>query len=264
MPLFQRYLGIDYSGAKTADCGLPGLRVYDAAPGAVPMEVPPPPGRSRHWTRRGLAHWLVGELADGPPSLVGIDHAFSFPRRYFEVHGLAGRWPKFLEDFHRHWPTDEAGVTVDAVRRGVTGRGALRRGESRWRRPVDVLAGAKSPFHFGVPGSVASSTHAGLPWLLFLRKQLGRSIHFWPFDGWDPPPRRSAIAEVYPALWNKLWPQGERTGDQHDAYCAARWMAEADRIGLLPKVFTPAKGAAHLSARWEGWILGLCPSAGCS
>jgi len=57
-------------------------------------------------------------------------------------------------------------------------------------------------FHFDVPGSVAKSTHAGLPWLRFIRQRLGPRVHFWPFDGWDIPPGRSAIAEVYPALWS--------------------------------------------------------------
>jgi hypothetical protein len=31
VPRFERYLSIDYSGAKTADASLTGLRVYEAA-----------------------------------------------------------------------------------------------------------------------------------------------------------------------------------------------------------------------------------------
>jgi hypothetical protein len=41
-----------------------------------------------------------------PPTLVGIDHGFSFPLRYFEAHGLKPDWSAFLDDFQRHWPTD--------------------------------------------------------------------------------------------------------------------------------------------------------------
>jgi hypothetical protein len=33
------------------------------------------------------------------PTLVGIDHGFSLPLRYFEVHGLLPDWPTFLDDF---------------------------------------------------------------------------------------------------------------------------------------------------------------------
>src|SRR5664279_5269176 len=83
--------------------------------------------------------------------------------------------------------------------------------------------GAKSVFHFDVRGSVAKSTHAGIPWLCFIRKRLGSRVHFWPFDGWDIPVGSSAIAEVYPALWSRSFASNGRTGDQHDAFSIAAW-----------------------------------------
>ena len=55
-------------------------------------------------------------------------------------------------------------------------------------------------FHFDVQGSVAKSTHAGIPWLLFIRQRPGECVHFWPLDGWDIPAGRSAVTEVYPAV----------------------------------------------------------------
>ena len=42
MPTFGRYIGIDYSGARTPTASLKGLRVYLAEGDAVPFEVPPP------------------------------------------------------------------------------------------------------------------------------------------------------------------------------------------------------------------------------
>jgi hypothetical protein len=45
-------------------------------------------------------------------------------------------------------------------------------------------------FHFDVQGSVAKSTHAGIPWLRFIRRRLGARVHFWHFDGWDIPAGR--------------------------------------------------------------------------
>ena len=45
-PSFRRYIGIDYSGAKTPDDSLKGLRVYEASRESLPVEVEPPP-RSR-------------------------------------------------------------------------------------------------------------------------------------------------------------------------------------------------------------------------
>jgi hypothetical protein len=42
MPQFERYIGIDYSGAETPTSSLPGLRVYAADWLIAPKEVPPP------------------------------------------------------------------------------------------------------------------------------------------------------------------------------------------------------------------------------
>ena len=43
---FDRYVGIDYSGAQTPVSSLKGLRVFMAASGAVPSEVHPPPSHA--------------------------------------------------------------------------------------------------------------------------------------------------------------------------------------------------------------------------
>lgn len=259
MPAFDRYIGIDYSGAETPTSGLKGLRVYEADPGAAPREVRPPPSPKRHWTRRGLAAWLAQELASGSRALVGIDHGFSFPLRYFETHHLPPDWPDFLVDFHRHWPTDEDHTYVDFIRHGVCGAGAARAGQARWLRLCERRAGgAKSVFHFDVPGSVAKSTHAGLPWLLDLRRRLGGRLHFWPFDGWGAPEGMSLIAEVYPALWNKDHPREGRTPDQHDAWSVASWFRDTDAAGGLEGALAaPRDAAPRRIGAVEGWILGV-------
>jgi hypothetical protein len=188
MLAFTRYIGIDYSGAETPSASLKGLRVYLAEGETPPVEVPLPPSPRKYWTRRGIAKWLVERLSESTPTLVGIDHGFSFPLRYFAKHGLEPDWPTFLDDFQRHWPTDEENTYVDFVREGVFGNGAARLGNTRWRRLTEERArGAKSVFHFDVQGSVAKSTHSGIPWLRFIRHRLGDRLHFWPFDGWEIP-----------------------------------------------------------------------------
>jgi hypothetical protein len=108
-----------YSGAQTPSSSLKGLRVFAADRLTPPQEVEPPPSSRKYWTRRGIAEWLVERLSQGPPTLVGIDHGFSFPLQYFEDHGLTVDWTFFLDDFQRHWPTDED-IYVEFVRDGST------------------------------------------------------------------------------------------------------------------------------------------------
>jgi hypothetical protein len=258
-PLFDRCVGIDYSGAQTPTSSLKGLRIYLADGETPPSEVPPPPSPRKYWTRREIAERLEQLLSEDRPTLVGIDHGFSFPLQYFFEHRVPFGWTAFLEDFQRHWPTDEDNLYVCFVGDGLHGNGAARSGNRRWRRLTEVRAGtAKSVFHFEVPGAVAMSTHAGLPWLLRLRRTTAGRIHFWPFDGWDIPPGRSVVAEVYPSLWSKSFAREGRDPHQHDAYSIAAWMRQADANGSLVDYFNPRlEGGDRKVAEIEGWILGV-------
>jgi hypothetical protein len=257
---FRRYIGIDYSGARTPADGLKGLRVYLAgAESEAPFEVLPPPGPRKYWSRRGVAMWLAEVLNEDIPTIVGIDHSFSFPFRYFEVHQLEPEWYAFLEDFRAHWPTDEEHVYVDFVRDGLAGNGNARQGNPKWRRIAEERCKAKSVFHFDVQGSVAKSSHSGIPWLLYLHRQLGDKVHFWPFDGWDIPSGHSAIVEAYPSMWRRgLVVPENMTGDQYDAYTIAAWLRLADLEGRLRSALHPTLTSSERAvAQVEGWIIGV-------
>jgi len=256
---FARYIGIDYSGAQTPQSRLPGLRVYVATRGQEALEVRPRDDRRIHWTRRELAEWLGSALEERTPTLVALDHGLSFPLAYFRRHGVALEWDAFLDDFARHWPTDEDWTYVDFVRDGSVGAGRERGGHSKWRRLCEQRTRrAKSVFHFDVPGSVAKSTHAGLPWIRRLRRALGAHAHFWPFDGWRPRFGAHAVVEGYPSLWSGHFERGARTQDQHDAWSLATVLRSADDNGLLTRWFEPELNAQERQlARVEGWILGV-------
>jgi hypothetical protein len=258
MPHFIRYIGVDYSGAETTDSSCKGIRVYMAEGSATPVQVQPPPSQRRYWTRRGLAEWLRQELDRDIPTLVGIDHAFSFPLAYFEKYRLSSDWEGFLEDFHHYWPTDAPHNYVSFLRE-PSGSGQKRNGDRNWFRLTETWTPtAKSVFGFGVQGEVATSTHAGLPWLLYLRLQCKRQPHFWPFDGWDVPEGKSVVAEVYPSLWTRRFPRDDRDGDEQAAYAAVAWLQRADRDGSIggfinPRLTEEERGIAKI----EGWILGV-------
>ena len=83
-------------------------------------------------------------------------------------------------------------------------------------------------------------------------------VHFWPFDGWDIPAGQSAVAEVYPSLWNHSFAKERRNADQHDAYSAAAWMRNADVDGSLAGFLDPPLAQdERAKAKIEGWILGV-------
>lgn len=96
-----------------------------------------------------------------------------------------------------------------------------------------------------------------------MRRQLGRRVHFWPFDGWRIPAGSSAIVEVYPTLFSHCFAPEDRNTDQHDAYSVTAWMSKQDCNGELarfldPKLFNPKlTGEQRKQARIEGWILGV-------
>ncbi|MCB2226797.1 MAG: hypothetical protein KQH53_08980 [Desulfarculaceae bacterium] len=256
MAAFQRYIGVDYSGARTPDSRQSGLRVYLAEGDDDPEEVRTPTNPAWNWTRRELANWLLGQLREEGPTLVGIDHAFSFPGQYFVKYGLKSDWGSFLQDFHQYWPSDQEGAVVSKLK-DTAGLGKERAGEATWRRETEKRNKAKSVFHFNVTGTVANSTHAGLPWLLHLRRELGNRVFFWPFDGWLPTPGVSTVAEVYPALWKEFSPPGKFLDHQRDAYAVAKWMQQKDLDGDLPNFFrTNLTPGQRQMAEVEGWILG--------
>jgi hypothetical protein len=246
---FQHYIGIDYSGAGKPTEAQKGIRVYTVSSGGTPT-APPAPTR---WSRVTLSDWLTERLGEPTPTIVGIDHAFSFPLPYLKSHHLDS-WDAFLQHFQTRWPTRRL-----RVRRNVNWK------EFKVKNPRDSLrvteqftSSAKSVFNPNGPG-VAFSTFAGLPWLADLRKRFFGKVHFWPFDGWEVPAGRSVVAEVYPALFRNRYDRLEKSGDAHDAYAVCRWLCETDAAGVLPRYFQPplSEGQKRLAQRREGWILGV-------
>jgi hypothetical protein len=254
---FEKYAGINYFGAETCETSLRPLRVYLADRVSEPREVASPSSPRKNWTRKAIAHWLVQRLWEPSLTLVAIDHGFSFPLRYFEKYKLPHDWPSFLSDFQKHWPTDADNTYVDFVREGEYGNGAARRGDSRCRRITEVRAGAKSVFHFDVPGQcqiypcwhsvVAFSPHArgrSSPFLAVRRLegaagQIGN--------------RRSLSRAVEPHLHTR-WPRFPSTR----CYAAAEWLRRNDLDGNLEQFFSPGLTAqVGKGAEIEGWIVGI-------
>jgi hypothetical protein len=257
---FDLYVGIDYSGRSTPTQRTKYLQVYSAASRKEPQRVSSPtatPKKHHQWHRQEIADWLVGLCDQKHRFLAGIDHAFSFPVSYFDRYRLTS-WAVFIHDFCKHWPTDRTDATVQSLRPKNPRIGT----SDEFRLTEKWTSSAKSVFLFDVQGSVAKSTHAGIPWLRYIRQQARGKLHFWPFDGWEVPEGKSVVAEVYPSIFRNRYPRlegaVERTPDQQDAYAVARWLEATSRRGFLPRYLSPPLTSKERQlAKREGWILGV-------
>lgn len=250
---FSRYIGIDYSGAASPQSRLPGLQVYAASGDAPAVRLSPL--RGRHWSRQEVAQFCAAAVSTAEPVIVGIDHAFSFPWTYMQRHAIT-TWAQFLDDFCQHWPTAEPGARVAELR----ARNSARVGQAAELRLCERwTAGPKSVFQFGMQGQVATSTHAGLPWIRWLRDRPDTRLHFWPFDGFNVPAGSCVIAEVYPSLFRRRYPRDARSADEQDAFAVAQWLADMDRVGGLQRYLQapPLSAEQVRTVHVEGWILGV-------
>ena len=257
---FDLHVGVDYSGREDSTTRTPALQVYAAFDDEAPRRIDSPsstPKARRNWCRKEVAQWLMEQASSNIRMIAGIDHGFSFPLTYFDRYGLKN-WDQFLDDFCKHWPLDEDHMFVDLIRDDPE-REIFRTGSNNELRLTERwTSSAKSVFHFDVQGSVAKSTHTGLPWIRRMRREVERPVHFWPFDGWDLPDEGAVLAEVYPAIFKNRYPREDRSPDQQDAYSVARWLAETDQRGGLDQYAHPALTSAESSqAELEGWIFGI-------
>ena len=253
--MFENYIGIDYSGADTPVKRNKALQVFMATGNVNPVKIKTDSGSNWNWNRKEIAHWCLIQLKNNEPIIIGIDHAFSFPNSYMARNKIS-TWDHFLEDFQTHWSTDKDNITVESLRKNNKRTGK----SDEFRLTENWTTSAKSVFRFDIQGAVAKSTHAGIPWLRFLRNHpalLGKA-HFWPFDGFTIPRRISVIVEVYPSIFRRRFPKIYKSGDEHDAYSIVRWLQEMDVRGVLSQYFNPPLTKKEKDqAKLEGWILGV-------
>jgi hypothetical protein len=257
---FELHIGIDYSGRETPTSPTAALQVYAAFDTEEPRRILSPSSTEKtykNWCRKEIAEWLIEQAHKNITFIAGIDHGFSFPLNYFERYRLSS-WPQFLDDFCKHWPTDQEHTYVDFIRDRKGGPPDRTGSNKDLRLTEKWTSSAKSVFQFDVQGSVAKSTHAGLPWLRRIKSEVGEKVHAWPFDGWTVPDGKSAVAEIYPSIFRKRYPKDDRKPDQQDAYCVAKWLTETDERGLLERYFDPPLTEEERKvANLEGWILGI-------
>lgn len=253
--MFDNFIGIDYSGAKTPLSRLAQLQIYKADNKNGPYKVELPQKRKRNWCRKEITSFVRDILTSKNNTIIGIDHGFSFPFDYFARNNLKN-WHQMLAFFTENWLTDHDAMTVEEarIRLGSAGNNTEYRLTERW------MPSAKSVFHFDVQGSVAKSTHAGLPWIYRLRQDSNiiKTTHFWPFDGIKVAPGKNVVAEIFPSMFRKRYKKEGRSDDQHDAFVVSAWLRDTDKLGYLKNYFEPfLSDSEKKKVLLEGWILGV-------
>ncbi|MEZ5330867.1 MAG: hypothetical protein R2991_02175 [Thermoanaerobaculia bacterium] len=251
MPRFERYIGIRYSGRKEPTAPLSELRVFAAREDREVYQEFDERSKDGTWSRRNLAEWLAADLAGTSPTIVTLDHAFSFPRTYLDRHGLSS-WEEFLGDFETHWPTQDNPV-------GELLPGNLRRGSSDERRLTGKWASSQTGgvFRFETKDGQAAATHAALPWLDYVRRAVP-DLHVWPFDGFQVPDGVSVAAEAHATRLLLRYPNASLSREEQEAFAVCSWLQDRDRNDLLVPYFDPPlTDAERTQALLEGWILGV-------
>ena len=288
MAVFQRYVSIDWSGAKMeherVDLGVA------AAGRGEPAELiwPPRFPHVRNWSRAECRDWLRAILSpDQPRTIVALDFGLGLPWGSDQgAFGCAG-WQAMIQalaEFYARYGTARA--MAQAVNRDprFAGHGPYRFNENRtdfrfylrhdvayYRLVETAVPQAISQWYVGSGGQVGSSTITGLAAIhdLIVQREAGHiRFRVWPHECEHPMDIGDAhvLVESYPALCPKLAAFGPCTNDhQRDAWKVLQWMSEADEgsrlaesFSLEPLRFGRVEGISFWEqVRFEGWMLGV-------
>lgn len=272
MPVFDKYIGIDYSGADQPQAKIKGLAVVQATTISPATLVYPPNSiycaseKDRLWSRKEIYLWLRNELLNSQERMIiGIDHGLSYPLAVLQQLEF-NQWDDFLKWSHQTWKTTKLTMKQSKEQADYTNSTAKRLVER------EFVPSTKSVVDLdrvsGMQGAVSYSTHTGLPWIYRLRywqKRHGMNIHFWPFDGKIIPEHHHVIVEAYPSLYKKRMTTENHQSlvanyseHERDAYYIAEWMRERDQVNTLePYLHLPTLSSAEYQlSLLEGWVLG--------
>lgn len=277
MPLFDRYVAVDWSAAARPKQGRDSIWIADRR-GTGTCRLTNPATRSEAWTT------IDQILDDGDRTLIGIDVSLGHPS------GSSRLWHGHGEPWRSTW-TAIAARSVDddrnrnnrfavaaALNDGTTGAGPF------WGCPKGRSSATlrpTKPASFPVPefraverrlrqngyrpascwqllgvGSVGGQSLTAIPGLV---ERLGR-VEVWPFTTGlrapDPTQCDAVVAEVWPSLFVPSTPTGA-VRDAIQVEGTVDELARADEDGRLVDWFAPAVQAPAVVTGEEGWILGV-------
>ena len=212
MPGFDKYIGIDWSGAKGKN--QPGLQIAIAHNGnAAPKLISPPVGK--WWSRVQVLAW-VAELIKDERSLIGFDFAFAyahadmgcyFPSTEIDLKSVLDLW-SVVEDtcqgveglygapfykrkdmpFHRHFLSPYGKGDLYQPRKRLT---EINCQHITAPHPVTKCIGA---------ANVGTGSLAGMRVLHRFQNDMNEDIAIWPFE---KSLKKSVAVEIFPRLYFK-------------------------------------------------------------
>ena len=277
MPLFERYVMVDWSAAAVPTTGKDSIWIATVRAGTSDADLCNPSTRSE-------AVAIIREaIASTDRVLVGFDFAFGYPEGTAMPFG--GTWVDVWE-----WLAAEAVDADDNAndRFELAGRFNARfdcpegplwghppgrcyanlsptkpaAGDLPDRRRVErIVRNAQPTGKLAYPGSVGSQTLLGIARLERLRRSedLATRIRIWPFEtGFATDLSSVVIAEIFPSLHGVVRKPNE-VRDAAQVRTLAEGYARLDRIGsLTAHLAGPSDPATRdLAIREEGWIMSV-------
>ena len=283
MKLFERFIAIDWTGAKGRRHKAIEVALCEAGTHA-PVRIAPP---EECWSREAVLEFVKAQA--GTRTLIGFDFSFAPPfdeiaARYLPDATTPITAPEF-------WAYVDANADDEDLGAGRLISGALRphfyfgkaSGQHssfrRWRTCEALVKqqGVGSPASIFIcigPSQVGRGSFAGMR---LLHQARASGLPVWPFD--PVPAEGPVLVEIYPRAFLRL--AGERgtklrTGAELDAALAALGSNPTGLDGPLPDHLTDAlissAGLRHIAgdlgfwrppaltpaiARTEGWIFGV-------
>jgi hypothetical protein len=286
MPLFDTYLIVDWSAARTPKTGRDSIWICRWAPDGETVVNPP----TRHAARELLAEMLAAAMANGERVIAGFDFPFGYPSGFAQRLNLQGTpwravWDEIarLIDDRPDNHNNRFGVAAALNERASNSAFPF------WGRPVRMdhpflgpkhhkrhveeglrekrlidewMIGAQPCWKLIGAGSVGGQVLTGIPVVRALRDdpRWADYARVWPFetglglidDG------RIVFAEVWPSWW-KVCPKLGPPNDRAQVRTVARIFAACDRAGELAAWFSPPIGDAdpRQIVDEEAWTLGV-------
>ena len=303
MTSFDRYIGIDWSGASEVS-KRPNLRIVECGLSGDPRPVYPEEVGQRsnikNWKREEVIEYLNDVLSSNNRTLIGVDAAFGYPKGVGkQLFGVAN-WHKMVDQVgesakNKVW--SEAlrelneriggvgsgpfyfGSTEDAVESSDGNRAPYSSSQfyvendiPYYRLVENYVPQAISTFYAGAGAKVAAHTVTWLPILDALMKERdnGGTLDFgvWPHEE-DWAQRQHVIVECYPALYTDSSfdsvDDAEAQFSNSDELDAARVACWLhEKAASYLTSFPQLTGAAMERVREEGWILGVGVPASCT